>query len=509
MSRKIVNGVLGLAVFAMSFILFPIFANARTYYIEDGNCYVEAFQGKQVISQDERHNYEEDYNIIITNRDPSTSTTNRIVVEVDASTEGHVTLKDLNIDTTSSNIHYCVSVANISGLYGEEGVAYLELDGYNRLIGAPAIFVPGMELRITDDDDNGELYASVTSSESVASGIGSRTHLSCGPITITGGTITAIGGESAAAIGPSGEGYCPEIKITGGTVKAIGGPGGGAGIGSPAYARLPFKVTIEGGTVYATGSLEQPDELGGAGIGAGAYISFTLGGEVKISKDSKVYVAGGHNAYAIGKGENVNDGLYSDMLNMSELYTNGCINFYRAGTTVDQMVDGSVSPRETIYGEVDPPATESENILHQSSGDSYEDDFVHQSSGDSYEDDFVPSSSEEFAAFLTENDNTIEEYIKNIEAMKAAGDTKGLNALISKGITLETKQWISFNKKTYSLIEEISDYGVPVTISFIYQGREYNTVIPEKTRVRPTNLCNEEGYCGFLNLIKYYGVKSH
>ena len=131
------------------------------------------------------------------------------------------------------------------------------------------------------------------------------------------------------------------------------------------------------------------------------------------------------------------------------------------------------------------------------------------SSGDSDENNNevkdIMTSSEEFAKFLAETNRTLEAYIKKAEAAKAAGDAEGLNALVSKGITLETGNWVCFNKKTYTLIERVSELGAPVRISFGYKGIRYSTVIPGKAEIKPTDLCNAEGYCGFLNLIKYYG----
>ena len=61
-------------------------------------------------------------------------------------------------------------------------------------------------------------------------------------------------------------------------------------------------------------------------------------------------------------------------------------------------------------------------------------------------------------------------FINKAEELKASGDTEGLNALISKGVSLETGNWVCFNKETYTLIQKISDLGAPVTISFAYKG---------------------------------------
>ena len=181
-----------------------------------------------------------------------------------------------------------------------------------------------------------------------------------------------------------------------------------------------------------------------------------------------------------------------------------------AGTTAEQIKNGTVQPTRTVRKTVTPtedPITGGAYQISTVVGGAT--DSVHSSFGESYEDNNevkdIPTSSEEFAAFLAATNAKLEAYIKNIEALMAAGDTEGLSALVSKGIALETGNWVCFNKKTYTFIEKISDLGAPVTISFAYKGHRYSTVIPGKAEIKPTDLCNEEGYCGFLNLIKHYG----
>ena len=67
---------------------------------------------------------------------------------------------------------------------------------------------------------------------SQGAGIGSGGGGTCGNITISGGTVTASGGNNAAGIGSGGdEGTCGAITINGGTVEARGGING-SGIGS-------------------------------------------------------------------------------------------------------------------------------------------------------------------------------------------------------------------------------------------------------------------------------------
>ena len=85
-------------------------------------------------------------------------------------------------------------------------------------------------------------------------------------VTIEGGTVTATGsGGNSAGIGSGKGGTARDITITGGTVTATGA-GTGAGIGSGGNGTAK-NISIEGGTVKAIGGT---GSRGGAGIGSGA-----------------------------------------------------------------------------------------------------------------------------------------------------------------------------------------------------------------------------------------------
>lgn len=127
----------------------------------------------------------------------------------------------------------------------------------------PGIHVPsGKTLTI---QGTGSLTAS---SNGYGAGIGGGNGISCGNITIRGGTITATGGENAAGIGAgygnNNESVCGNITITGGTITATGGDdAAGIGSGTGDEGSTCGNITISGGTVTATGG------DGGAGIGSG------------------------------------------------------------------------------------------------------------------------------------------------------------------------------------------------------------------------------------------------
>lgn len=110
----------------------------------------------------------------------------------------------------------------------------------------------------------------------------------------------------AAGIGSGANGDAANIEIAGGIVNATAGSGtigskniGGAGIGSGAYindeAKLASGITISGGTVIATGG------DGGAGIGSGSDVEAT---EIKVTGGVVKKATGGTDAAGVGSGAN-------------------------------------------------------------------------------------------------------------------------------------------------------------------------------------------------------------
>ncbi len=122
------------------------------------------------------------------------------------------------------------------------------------------------------------------SSNGFGCGIGGGYVLSAGNIVIEGGSITATGGEGAAAIGSGQNSGCGNITISGGTVVANGGAEA-AGIG-PGNCASCGNITITDTvtSVTATKSGEDADT-----IGAGYYSScgtVTIGGVVGAISES-------------------------------------------------------------------------------------------------------------------------------------------------------------------------------------------------------------------------------
>jgi len=109
-------------------------------------------------------------------------------------------------------------------------------------------------------------------------------------ISISGGTITAIGKGSGAGIGAGRHGAMGGITITGGTITSTGGKTGGAGIGA-AYGAPVRDIKISGGEVYAKAMYHA------AAIGAGVQGEC---GDIIISGTSKIRAEGGDPGADVG-----------------------------------------------------------------------------------------------------------------------------------------------------------------------------------------------------------------
>ena len=67
-------------------------------------------------------------------------------------------------------------------------------------------------------------------------------------------------------------------------------------------------------------------------------------------------------------------------------------------------------------------------------------------------------------------------------------------------VKLDTGVWISFKRNVY---EEMQKKGLPVELTFCYKGVKYRVIIPAGADV--LSLVDENGYCGFLNLMAHFG----
>ena len=163
-------------------------------------------------------------------------------------------------------------------------------------------------------------------------GIGGGENGSGSGITITGGSVTAFGGEFGAGIGGGDNGGGENITISGGTVKATGGKyGAGIGVGKNSDADT---ITISGGTVTAQGG-ENGAGIGGGNAGSGMGITIEGG---------TVTAAGGDNGAGIGGG-NGGDGEDIAISNGTVNATGGIhgagIGGGRGGSGSDVTVSGA------------------------------------------------------------------------------------------------------------------------------------------------------------------------
>jgi len=67
-------------------------------------------------------------------------------------------------------------------------------------------------------------------------------------------------------------------------------------------------------------------------------------------------------------------------------------------------------------------------------------------------------------------------------------------------IVINTGVWISFRGDVY---QKMQDSGLPVQITFMYKGIRYRVNVPAGADLM--SLVDENGYCGFLNLMAHFG----
>ena len=283
-------------------------AFAETWYIENGDITVKASgtEGKNTVSQGTNKDVV-DTNTIITNQNKDTTSSHTVTIETnDKNDKVEVTLKDVNIDTSSRN----KAAVSVTG----EGDTNIKLDGDNALksdIYRSGIYGSGSGSLTISGGENDSLTAQ--------GGSGADGIYSSGSLTISGGTVTANGGSSGGGDGGDGIWSSGGVTISGGsTVTANGGNGkddyGGDGIyssgvtisgGSTVTANggnggnvsgagiiSDGGVTISGGTVKAAGG-DSKDGYGGDGIRSG--------GGVTISGNT-VNAAGGYGGKVGGYG---------------------------------------------------------------------------------------------------------------------------------------------------------------------------------------------------------------
>ena len=202
-----------------------------------------------------------------------------------------VTIENVNIDVSKDN----KAALSVKG----EGDTTLKLEGDNTLKSGNGY--AGVEKN--DNTSSGKLTITADSNQNTlmavggsgGAGIGSDNNNSTSKLGITGGTITATGGNYSAGIGGGIRGNA-DVTITGNAViKKAQGNYNGAGIGGGGVGN--GTVTISGNAVVEA-AVGGTSERGGAGIGGGGWKD----GDVTISGNAKVDAQGGTSAAGIGGG---------------------------------------------------------------------------------------------------------------------------------------------------------------------------------------------------------------
>ena len=266
-----------------------------------------------------------DTDTIITNSNKNTASSHTVTIEAnDKDDKVEVTLKDVNIDTSSRN----KAAVSVTG----EGDTNIKLDGDNALksdiyrSGIYGIHSGSLTIYGGTVNANGGNCGDGNYSDG-GSGISSN-----GSLTVSGGTVTANGGNGGSGGGNGGDGITSNGGVTissGSTVTANGGRGedgsGGSGISNGG------SLTVSDGTVTAKGGNgDSKDGYGGDGIRSGGVVTISgntvnaaggYGGKVGgygICSFDRVAISGGTVEAAGGNGSTGGgSGIYSNDIDLS------------------------------------------------------------------------------------------------------------------------------------------------------------------------------------------------
>ena len=315
-------------------------AFAKTWYIENGNITVKAgkIEGTNKVSQGETTD-EKDTNTIITNQNKDTASSHTVTINANGKNDKvEVTLKDVNIDTSSRN----KAAVSVTG----EGDTNIKLDGDNALksdiyrsgiYGSGSLTISGGENdSLTAQGGSGANGISSSGSLTISGGTvtangddGGRGISSSGSVTISGGsTVTANGGSGTIS---GGDGiWSGGVTISGGSTVTANGGNGGSLVGGDGI-RSGGGLTVSDGTVTAKGGNgDSKDGYGGDGIRSGGVVTISgntvnaaggYGGKVGgygICSFDRVAISGGTVEAAGGNGSTGGgSGIYSSVIDLS------------------------------------------------------------------------------------------------------------------------------------------------------------------------------------------------
>ncbi len=185
---------------------------------------------------------------------------------------------------------------------------------------------------------------------------------------------------------------------------------------------------------------------------------------------------------------------WGDECDCQETY-NAWVEAALAFEAVDKVYsDGSKYVENDIPCEPVGPCTPSAPSNDASTGSS--------SSNEATVEEVVKTPENDLGTFMEATTADVTKALEQINAAVAAGDAAKAEALKTEGVTIDTGVWHSYNLSVY---EQIEKSGIPVTLTFTYDHMRWRVTIPAGAKV--TELCDENGWCGFLNLAAHYGFE--
>ena len=355
---------------------FPAFAG--TYYIEDGDIVISAGtdDGTNKVEQGGTVKSENDKDTVITNQKTDKASSNTVTIEANGKNDKvEVTLKDVNIDTSSRNNAAVSVTGSCNTTIKLDGDNALKSDTYRSGIASTgSLTISGGENdSLTAQGGSGANGISSSGSLTISGGTvtangddGGHGIYSRGGVTISGGSTVTANGRSGTISGGDGIRSDGGVTISGGTVNATGGNGGtisgGDGI------RSGGGLTVSDGTVTAKGGNgDSKDGYGGDGIRSGGVVTISgntvnaaggYGGKVGgygICSFDRVAISGGTVEAAGGNGSTGGgSGIYSSVIDLS-----GSLELTaKAGSPTGKALlqNGRELDLDTIKDKLDPGA---------------------------------------------------------------------------------------------------------------------------------------------------------
>ena len=317
----------------------PAFADI--WHIENGDITISAGESGNNVTQNNNTTYG-DTNTIITNQNKDKASSHTVTIETnDKNDKVEVTLKDVNIDTSSRN----KAAVSVTG----SGNTTIKLDGDNALksdtyrsgiygSGSGSLTISGGENdSLTAQGGSGANGISSSGSLTISGGTvtangddGGRGISSSGSVTISGGSTVTANGGSGTISGGDGIWSGGGVTISGGSTVTANGGNGGSLVGGDGI-RSGGGLTVSDGTVTAKGGNgDSKDGYGGDGIRSGGVVTISgntvnasggYGGKVGgygICSFDRVAISGGTVEAAGGNGSTGGgSGIYSSVIDLS------------------------------------------------------------------------------------------------------------------------------------------------------------------------------------------------